>query len=99
MPDLMSALVAVVGPDHVVTGTALASRATSWIDPAPLQGLALVRPHTTAEVAAVLALCHAARQRVITYGGGKTLRDGLGLVAGWFGYQGFDSHDSSRRPR
>jgi hypothetical protein len=21
------------------------------------------------------------------------------LVAGWFGYQGFDSHDSSRRPR
>ena len=65
MSDLMSALVAVVGPDHVATGTALAARATSWIDPSALQGLALVRPRTTAEVAAVLALCHAARQPVM----------------------------------
>jgi FAD/FMN-containing dehydrogenase len=73
MPDLLSALVAIVGPDHVVTGADLAARATSWIDPAPLQGLALVRPHTTAEVAAVLALCHAARQPVVTYGGGTNL--------------------------
>jgi FAD/FMN-containing dehydrogenase len=73
MHDLLPALVANVGLDHVVTGADLAARATSWIDPAPLQALVLVRPHTTAEVAAVLAICHAARQPVITYGGGTNL--------------------------
>ena len=73
MPDLLSALTAIVGPEHVLTGADLAARATSWIDPAPLQGLALVRPQDTAEVAAVLALCHAARQPVIACGGGTNL--------------------------
>ena len=73
MHDLLPALVAIVGAAHVLTGADVAARATSWIDPSPLQALALVRPRTTAEVAAVLALCHAARQPVITYGGGTNL--------------------------
>ncbi len=73
MPDLLSDLSAIVGPDHVITGADLAARATSWSDPAPLQGLALVRPQHTGEVAAVLARCHATHQPVITYGGGTNL--------------------------
>ncbi len=73
MNDLLNALTAIVGAAHVLTGAAVAARATSWIDPSPLQALVLVRPRTTAEVAAVLALCHAARQPVITYGGGTNL--------------------------
>jgi FAD/FMN-containing dehydrogenase len=73
MNDLLNALAATVGAANVLTGDAVASRATSWIDPAPLQAFALVRPQSTAEVAAVLARCHAARQPVITYGGGTNL--------------------------
>jgi FAD/FMN-containing dehydrogenase len=70
---LIKDLVAVVGAPHVLTGADLALRATSWSDAAPLQGRVLVRPRTTAEVAAVLALCHAAQQPVVTYGGGTNL--------------------------
>lgn len=62
-----------LGADSVLTGDALRARARSWSDPTPLDALALVRPRTTAEVAAVLRLCHAARQPVVVHGGGTNL--------------------------
>lgn len=70
---LLDELVAALGADAVLTGAAVQERATSWIDPTPLQALAIVRPRTTAEVATVLRLCHAARQPVVAYGGGTNL--------------------------
>lgn len=73
MDDLLARLARVVGDANLLPGDEAARRATSWIDPAPLQALALVRPRTTAEVAAVLAICSAARQPVVTYGGGTNL--------------------------
>ncbi len=71
--NLLDALVATLGADNVLTGAAVEARATSWIDPSPLQSLATVRPRTTAEVAAVLSLCHAACQPVVTHGGSTNL--------------------------
>lgn len=70
---LLDALVAALGADGVLTGAAVQERATSWIDSTPLQALAIVRPCTTTEVATVLHLCLAARQPVVTFGGGTNL--------------------------
>ncbi|HHY55653.1 MAG TPA: FAD-binding oxidoreductase [Chloroflexi bacterium] len=70
---LVDELRALLGVDGVLTGGALQARATSWSDPTPPDALALVRPRTTDEVAAVLRLCHAARQPVVVYGGGTNL--------------------------
>ena len=69
----LDALVHELGNDGVLAAGDVAHRQSSWIDPAPLQALALLRPRTTAEVAAALAICHAARQPVIVYGGGTNL--------------------------
>ena len=69
----LDALVNVLGNDGVLPADAVSQRQSSWIDPAPLQALALLRPRTTAEVATTLAICHAARQPVIAYGGGTNL--------------------------
>ena len=73
MDTLVEKLLALLGADGVLTGAAVLERATSWIDPAPLQARVLVRPRTTEEVAAVLRLCHAARQPIVVYGGGTNL--------------------------
>ncbi len=69
----LNALVNVLGSDGLLTAGEVAQRQSSWIDPAPLQALALLRPRTTAEVSAALAICHAARRPVIVYGGGTNL--------------------------
>lgn len=70
---IVDELRALLGADSVLTGDDLRARPASWIDPTPLDALALVRPRTTATVAAVLRLCHAARQPVVVYGGGTNL--------------------------
>lgn len=69
----LDALAHVLGHDGILPASAVAQRQSSWIDPAPLQALALLRPRTTAEVAAALAICHAAHQPVIPSGGGTNL--------------------------
>jgi len=73
MASVLDQLAAVLGADAVLTGEAVRTRTTSWIDPAPLQALAVACPRTTAEVAALLQICHAARQPVVVYGGGTNL--------------------------
>ena len=52
MAGFLEQLTALLGADAVLTGEAVRTRATSWIDPAPLQALAVACPRTTAEVAA-----------------------------------------------
>ncbi|QIB67393.1 FAD-binding oxidoreductase [Kineobactrum salinum] len=69
MQSFLEQLRTLVGADAVVEGEALAARASSYWDPAPLRALALVRPRTSAEVSAVLKLCHQHGQSVVTHGG------------------------------
>ncbi len=73
---LLDALSAALGAEGVLTGAAVRERAASWIDPTPLEALAVVRPRTTTEVATVLRLCHAARQPVVVRGGATNLVQG-----------------------
>ena len=75
MQQLISALQEVLGPGGVLTGDAARSRSGSW-GVMHCDAPAVLRPRSTAEVAAVLRLCHAAGQAVVTEGG-KT-----GLVSG-----------------
>jgi FAD/FMN-containing dehydrogenase len=69
VPPIVERLAGIVGTASVVPGSELRSRATSYWDPSPMRALALVAPATTAEVSAVLAMCHAARQPVVVQGG------------------------------
>jgi FAD/FMN-containing dehydrogenase len=67
--DVVQDIVDIVGKDRVLTGAAVAGRATSFWNEAPMRARALVLPRNTEEVAAVLRACHAAAQPVITHGG------------------------------
>ena len=69
MADVVQDIVDIVGKDRVLTGAAVAGRATSFWNEAPMRARALVLPRNTEEVAAVLRACHAAAQPVITHGG------------------------------
>uniref|UniRef100_A0A7C1FIC2 FAD-binding oxidoreductase n=1 Tax=Caldilinea aerophila TaxID=133453 RepID=A0A7C1FIC2_9CHLR len=80
--SLLDALSAALGADSVLTGAAVRERAASWIDPSPLEALAIVRPRTTAEVATVLQLCHTARQPVVVRGGATNLVQATRTTAG-----------------
>ena len=66
---------AIVGAESVLTGSRVRECATD------VQGLvpgapALVRPHATSEVAAILRLCHARGQAVVPHGGRTNLVEG-----------------------
>ena len=70
MSDFLSALVQALGADAVQTGDAIPARLhTDWSGTAPVQPLALVRPRSTEQVAATLALCTAHRVPVVPQGG------------------------------
>ncbi len=62
-------LAAIVGPEHVLTGEDVLARAVGWADHSPCRARALVRPADPAQVASVLAACHAGGQPVVTMGG------------------------------
>jgi len=75
MQQLIGDLQSALGPGGVLTGADAHARSGSW-GVAHCDAAAVLRPRTTAEVAAALRLCHAAGQAVVTEGG-KT-----GLVGG-----------------
>jgi FAD/FMN-containing dehydrogenase len=66
---ILQRLADALGSDHVLTGEAVTSRATSWGNHAPCQARAIVRPGSTDEVSRVLAICYEAQQPVVTMGG------------------------------
>ncbi|QID18844.1 FAD-binding oxidoreductase [Nitrogeniibacter mangrovi] len=82
MDALIDAIRHVVGETGLVRGEAVAARATSYWDPAPCRARAIVRPASTAEVAEVLRLCHAAGQAVVTQGGVTGCSQGADARAG-----------------
>ncbi len=73
---LFSQLAQIVGPEHVLTGAEVTTRATHFWDPSPLTAAAIVRPADTAQTAAVLKACHEAGQVVVTHGGVTGLVNG-----------------------
>ena len=73
---LLQQIEGVVGAAGILTGNALRGRSAGIWSGAELRALALVRPANTAEVAAVMQLCHAARQAVVPAGGMTGLAGG-----------------------
>ena len=79
--DLTSDLRAIVGEPGIVVGAAVRERAaTLWHG--HVEAELLVRPRDTAQISAVLALCHARRQPVVTHGGLTGLVNGADAGAG-----------------
>ena len=76
MTALLRSLAGIVGPGHVLTGSAAAGYGTDWTGRFGGQPAAVLRPRDTAEVAAVLALCAGAGAAVVPQGGNT------GLVGG-----------------
>ncbi|MCU1595705.1 MAG: linked oxidase domain protein [Frankiales bacterium] len=78
----MRAFVEIVGADHVLTDADLtASYETDWTGRFSGKAACVVRPRTTAEVAAVLKHCHAEGLKVVVQGGNTGLVGG-GVPAG-----------------
>ncbi len=69
MSGLLNEITHIVGPEGVLTGEDVAARSDSWPPMGGCQAKALIRPADTAQVAAVLKLCHAQNQPVVTHGG------------------------------
>lgn len=74
MSNFLEALAAIVGPAHVVTDARdLAPALTDWRGRYTGQALALVKPASTPEVAAVVAACAAADVAIVPQGGNTGL--------------------------
>lgn len=77
---LLADLRAIVGDEAVLTGARVRECATDVQGHAPAAP-ALVRPHTTSEVSAILKLCHARGQVVVPHGGRTNLVEGTSTSA------------------
>ena len=69
MQQLEEKLRAIVGADGVLARADVAQRSAGFMRADMLQAGLLVRPRTTEQVAAVLKLCHEAKQPLVTHGG------------------------------
>jgi FAD/FMN-containing dehydrogenase len=85
--SLVAALRAIVGPDHVISDPGVrASYEVDWTGRFRGTAACVVRPASTAEVAAVVRACAAARATIVTQGGntglvGGAVPDGSVLVS------------------
>jgi FAD/FMN-containing dehydrogenase len=69
MKSLLEKIREIVGPTGILMGADVVARPDSWPPVGACRAKAIVRPISTAEVAAVLKLCHAQSQAVVTHGG------------------------------
>lgn len=76
LKELSARLAGVLGPGGLLTGADVGARAEGWGSAAPCQALAIARPATTADVAALLTLCNADGIAVVPFGGGTGLVQG-----------------------
>lgn len=67
--ELLARLKAILPAEGVLEGTGLEGRTEDWMRRQPLRAGLLLRPATTAEVSAVLRLCHGAGQPVVVHAG------------------------------
>lgn len=79
---LLERLLADLGPDVVTPGPEVPDRhRIDWSGEPPVMPLALIRPHSTAEVATALRICHATRTPVVPQGGRSGLCGGARPLA------------------
>ncbi|NCU10647.1 MAG: FAD-binding oxidoreductase, partial [Sphingomonadaceae bacterium] len=76
MTDLLERIADIVGPQGLLTGDDVSGRAADFMGLTRVQAKAIVRPATTAELSAVMKLCHAAGQVVVPAGGNTGLVQG-----------------------
>ena len=69
MNKLIEEIKSIVGAAGVLLGEDVTNRSDSWPPMGGCQARAIIRPASTEEVSAVLKLCHAAGQGVVTHGG------------------------------
>ncbi len=69
MNNIVEKITKIVGSENVLLGEDVTSRSDFWPPMGGCQAAAIVRPANTNEVSAVLKLCHAAGQAVVTHGG------------------------------
>lgn len=69
MTDVVTALIAALGEDAVLTGEAVRERQAGIWRPDGIQAKALLRPRTTEDVSRALAICNEHGQSVVAHGG------------------------------
>jgi FAD/FMN-containing dehydrogenase len=74
--DIVSIMTEIVGPADVLTGSAATERVSVWETHQPCHAKAIVRPSTTAQVAAIMKACHKNDQSIVPYGGLTNLVQG-----------------------
>jgi len=67
--NLLKMIEDVVAPGGILLGEDVTGRSDDWPPRGGCQAMAIIRPVSTGEVSAVLKLCHAAGQSVVTHGG------------------------------
>lgn len=83
--DLLCTLADLIGPAHVLTGTDMAPYAFDWRQREESHPVAVLRPGSTAEVAAIVRLCAERRVPIVPQGGNT------GLVGGTIAEKGTGS--------
>lgn len=76
MTEIIQKLEQIVGPANVLTGDQRSARTPTWETHQPCNALAIVRPSSTDEVAAIMRYCHEMSQPVVPYGGMTNLVQG-----------------------
>ena len=74
--DIVSIMTEIVGPADVLTGSAATERVSVWETHQPCHAKAIVRPSSTAQVAAIMKACHENDQSIVPYGGLTNLVQG-----------------------
>ena len=74
--DIVSIMTEIVGSPDVLTGSAATERVSVWETHQPCHAKAIVRPSTTAQVAAIMKACHENDQSIVPYGGLTNLVQG-----------------------
>lgn len=69
MTELLAEIAAIVGPQGLLTGEDVSGRSADFMGLGRVKAKAIVRPASTAELSAVMKLCHAAGQVVVPAGG------------------------------
>ena len=73
MSDIVERLIGLLGEKSVLVGDDISTRNVSYWDNSPMAARAIVRPESTEDVAAVMALCHREGQNVVPQGGRTNL--------------------------
>ena len=76
MTQLLDQIAQIVGPQGLITGADVQERAADFMGFTRCQAKAIVRPASTAELSAIMKLCHAAGQTVVAAGGNTGLVQG-----------------------